>query len=314
MALFAVAMVSGFAAPAPGAGTRLVASPITWPAALTPDELASIWGQPVPVPSTDATPTGMGRSPAAAPATTTTPAATVVNAVITFARQQLGLPYQWGGNGPQHGDAGFDCSGLTQSAYAVGGVALPRTAHTEFYAGPAVAPGAPLRPGDLVFYGTPSLVHHVGLYIGREVMIHAPTFGQDVQVSHYRWPGDDYIGATRPTESLGSLGAYAPESPSRLPNGYSADSGPGRGGPGQTSGRSPSGAPAPAAPAGSTAPAVPTTPGRPGGPTPGAPPPGPGPSPAPPPLIPITIPPLPLSLPSPTPLPTLSPLFPPPGH
>jgi cell wall-associated NlpC family hydrolase len=62
-----------------------------------------------------------------------------------------------------------------------------------------VPAGQPLLPGDLVFYGTPGNVHHVGLYIGAGKMVHAPTFGQPVQVSNYRWNGDDYLAASRPT-------------------------------------------------------------------------------------------------------------------
>lgn len=122
---------------------------------------------------------------------------------INFACGQLGLPYVWGGNGPEGGHAGFDCSGLTKAAYNAAGIALPRTAQTQYNAGPLVPAGQPLLPGDLVFYGTPGDVHHVGLYIGAGKMVHAPTFGQPVQVSNYRWNGDDYLAASRP--AAGSL-------------------------------------------------------------------------------------------------------------
>ncbi|MFC0107945.1 C40 family peptidase [Kibdelosporangium aridum] len=115
---------------------------------------------------------------------------------INFACGQLGLPYVWGGDGPSEG--GFDCSGLTKAAYSAAGINLPRTAHTQYHAGPRVAAGQPLLPGDLVFYGPASKVRHVGLYIGAGKMIHAPTFGERVQVSNYRWNGDGYLGATRP--------------------------------------------------------------------------------------------------------------------
>jgi hypothetical protein len=67
---------------------------------------------------------------------------------IKAAMAQLGLPYIWGGNGPAAGDAGFDCSGLTTYAYRVAGIRLPRTAETQYYAGPHVAAGAPLQPGS----------------------------------------------------------------------------------------------------------------------------------------------------------------------
>lgn len=117
---------------------------------------------------------------------------------INYARGQLGLPYLWGGDGPDAGDVGFDCSGLTRAAYAAAGITLPRTAHTQYHAGPRVAAGQPLQPGDLVFYGTPGRVHHVGIYIGHDQMIHAPRRGDVIRIAAYRWNGDDYLGATRP--------------------------------------------------------------------------------------------------------------------
>ncbi|MCP2267930.1 Cell wall-associated hydrolase, NlpC family [Actinokineospora diospyrosa] len=127
----------------------------------------------------------------------TSPASAAQQA-INYATGQLGLPYQWGGNGPDAGDAGFDCSGLTTAAYASAGITLPRTAATQFRAGPRVPEGQSLIPGDLVFYGTPSRIHHVGLYVGNGQMIHAPDFGQKIKTAPYRWRGDDYAGATRP--------------------------------------------------------------------------------------------------------------------
>src|SRR6185437_1373587 len=85
------------------------------------------------------------------------------------------------------------------------GVLLPRTAHTQYNAGPHVPLGAALQPGDLVFYGTPTFVHHVGMYLGEGRMVNAPTFGKPVQVAFYRYRGDDYLGATRPAAAAGSL-------------------------------------------------------------------------------------------------------------
>ena len=99
-------------------------------------------------------------------------------------------------NGPTAGDAGFDCSGLTHAAYAAAGIALPRTAQTQFDAGPHVPVGQPLLPGDLVFYGTAASVHHVGLYLGGGLMIDAPDFGQRVKSEPYT--EGDFLGATRP--------------------------------------------------------------------------------------------------------------------
>ncbi len=136
---------------------------------------------------------------------------------IDTALAQIGLPYVWGGNGPTAGHAGFDCSGLTTFSYKAAGVPLPRTAHTQYYAGPHVPTGAPLQPGDLVFYGTPAKVHHVGLYLGAGRMVNAPTFGKPVQTAYYRWGRDDYLGATRPAAtgqpSTGPLPSAPPAPP-----------------------------------------------------------------------------------------------------
>lgn len=124
---------------------------------------------------------------------------TAALAAIVFACQQLGQPYVWGGDGPS--DGGFDCSGLTTAAYAAAGITLPRTADAQFHAGPRLAAGQPLLPGDLVFYGTAAHIHHVGLYLGGGMMIDAPDFGQVVRVQPFRWPNDGFFGATRPAEA-----------------------------------------------------------------------------------------------------------------
>jgi cell wall-associated NlpC family hydrolase len=122
-------------------------------------------------------------------------------AAINYACGQRGLPYVWGGDGPQEG--GFDCSGLTKAAYGAAGITLPRTAHTQFHAGPRVPAGQPLLPGDLVFYGNPNTkIRHVGLYIGGGLMIDAPDRGQVVKIEPHRYEGDDYAGATRPAGSV----------------------------------------------------------------------------------------------------------------
>ncbi|MFF1611156.1 C40 family peptidase [Amycolatopsis sp. NPDC058278] len=116
-----------------------------------------------------------------------------------FALGQLGLPYVWGGNGPDAGAAGFDCSGLTKASYDSAGVALPRTADSQFRALPPVPPAQEPRLGDLVFYGSPATrIHHVGLYLGNGLMINAPTEGQAIQIHTYHSKGDDYAGAGRP--------------------------------------------------------------------------------------------------------------------
>ncbi|GAB4588965.1 C40 family peptidase [Nocardia sp. IFM 10818] len=116
--------------------------------------------------------------------------------VLAFACAQLGQPYVWGGDGPQV-NGGWDCSGLTKAAYAATGITLPRTAAEQYHAGPVISESA-LRPGDLVYYGTESNIHHVGLYLGGGKIVNAPTFGVPVRIQDLHYEGDDYFGATSP--------------------------------------------------------------------------------------------------------------------
>lgn len=129
----------------------------------------------------------------AGPAGATTPGAGV-GAVLAFARAQLGLPYRWGGSGPQT----WDCSGLVQAAYATAGVQLTHDAAAQeaATAGHAVAPGA-LVAGDLVFYGaSAATIHHVGIAVDATHMIDAPFTGAVVRVDPVAAP--DLLAATRP--------------------------------------------------------------------------------------------------------------------
>ena len=109
---------------------------------------------------------------AAAPVTAPTSAAQVA---VNTALAQQGKPYVWGGTGP----GGYDCSGLTFSAFQAAGVSIPRTSRAQSTAGVPVAK-ANLQPGDLVFFYSP--VGHVGMYIGNGLMVHSSTYGQPVAV------------------------------------------------------------------------------------------------------------------------------------
>ena len=111
-----------------------------------------------------------------------------VQTVVDTAMAQLGDPYVWGAGGPN----AFDCSGLTQYAYAAAGISLPHSSRAQSTMGTAVA-RADLQPGDLVFFYSP--VSHVGMYIGNGQMVHASTFGQPVIVSSVDMKG--YVGARR---------------------------------------------------------------------------------------------------------------------
>jgi cell wall-associated NlpC family hydrolase len=119
----------------------------------------------------------------------------LVATVLAAAKTRLGDPYVWGATGPDS----FDCSGLTQWAYAHGGVHLPRVAADQWNAGPHIDL-AELLPGDLLFWASdlsnPATIHHVALYIGGGMMIAAPHTGDVVKVQPVYMQG--YIGATRP--------------------------------------------------------------------------------------------------------------------
>jgi len=120
---------------------------------------------------------------------------------LAYAQAQLGLPYLWGGDGPTAGEAGFDCSGLTTAAWTAAGVMLPRTAHTQYLAGPLLPPGTPLQPGDLLFYGTPDHVHHVGIATGdATLMIHAPRRGTTIRIQNATVL-PSFLAATRPARA-----------------------------------------------------------------------------------------------------------------
>lgn len=129
------------------------------------------------------------------------PASRQAAAAITFAQEQLGKPYLWGGNGTPDQDGRFDCSGLTKAAYHSVDIELPRVANDQWNAGPHPKRDE-LLPGDLVFFAhnlnDPRSIHHVGIYVGGGYMINAPYTGAVIRFDKIDTP--DYIGATRVTE------------------------------------------------------------------------------------------------------------------
>ncbi|WP_308195276.1 C40 family peptidase [Blastococcus sp. KM273128] len=162
--------------------------------------------RPVPTPSAPAPvrPTG---------GTAGAPSASAAETAIAAARSQLGVPYSWGGggsNGPSNGippDSqlfGFDCSGLTQYAYAQAGIAIGGTSRDQWWLNrnKQVAT-ADLQPGDLLFWGGNRndymSITHVAIYIGGGQMIEAPDRGQHVTVARARTSSSTYFGAVRPS-------------------------------------------------------------------------------------------------------------------
>jgi cell wall-associated NlpC family hydrolase len=121
------------------------------------------------------------------PAATTAPLIHVIDRASGVALQALaylGTPYRTGGLSPR---TGFDCSGLVAYAYREGaGLALPRNTYDLSRQGEPIERAA-LRPGDLVFYNTQRREYsHVGIYLGEDRFIHAPTSGGEVRVENLR--------------------------------------------------------------------------------------------------------------------------------
>jgi cell wall-associated NlpC family hydrolase len=94
---------------------------------------------------------------------------------VTYAWNQIGKPYKWGASGPNS----FDCSGLTMMAWKAAGVTLEHNAARQWNQVAHIS-RSQLAPGDLVFY---SSLGHVGIYIGNNQIIHAPTTGKNVQIA-----------------------------------------------------------------------------------------------------------------------------------
>jgi len=100
-------------------------------------------------------------------------------ALIKETMKYLGIPYVWAGATPS---GGFDCSGLVLYVYAKFGVSFPHGATMQAHMGTPV-PFGKMEPADLVFFGSPSFYHHVGIYIGNGLFIEAPHTGDVVKVS-----------------------------------------------------------------------------------------------------------------------------------
>ncbi len=99
--------------------------------------------------------------------------------VLNYAAQFLGVPYVYGGSTP----SGFDCSGFTSYVFKNTVSSIPRVAQAQYDATTRVSRDD-LLPGDLVFFGSStSSISHVGIYVGNNQFIHAPSTGDVVKYS-----------------------------------------------------------------------------------------------------------------------------------
>ncbi len=106
--------------------------------------------------------------------------------VVKTARQLLGIPYRYGGSTPK---SGFDCSGLVYYSYRQAGLNIARTSKEQYHQAQPVS-RRQLQPGDLIFFRSRygGFVSHVGIYLGKDEFIHAPSRGKKVSISHLDTP------------------------------------------------------------------------------------------------------------------------------
>lgn len=170
-ALVIVVVVAALTSACAAAGAR----PQPFPGRRPPAQAPSVIGSPISALEPSAAATGYG--------------------VSGTALQFRGVPYRLGGTDPN----GFDCSGLVWYVFAQHGLSLPRTVEDQFDVGDRVQP-AELEPGDLVFFSTTSRgASHVGIVIGGDAFVHAPSSNGVVRVERLSasyW-AQRFIGARR---------------------------------------------------------------------------------------------------------------------
>jgi cell wall-associated NlpC family hydrolase len=136
-------------------------------------------------------PAPAGTAAAPGPADAATGAAAAVP-LLSTALALRGIAYRNGGSDM----SGFDCSGFVQYVFAQHGLVLPREVRDQYRIGEAIDRDD-VRPGDLVFFETVSRgASHVGIALGDNAFVHAPSSRGVVRVERYtsaywnrRWIG-----------------------------------------------------------------------------------------------------------------------------
>ncbi|QYY30198.1 MULTISPECIES: C40 family peptidase [Cupriavidus] len=129
----------------------------------------------------------------------------------------VGTPYRYGGNTP---DSGFDCSGLVRYVVArAADVNLPRTTEAMGTRGSALD-RSEVASGDLVFFNTTGRANsHVGIYVGQNRFVHAPSTGGTVRLEDMGKPywASRYNGARRVVAAVNQPLPVQPASPVPTP-------------------------------------------------------------------------------------------------
>ena len=170
--------------PMPGGGGVAVPAPVPADPAPAPPTTAPPAVAVVPAPKS-------GRTMPGLPATGTADGYSLSSAALSL----RGVPYRVGGTDPN----GFDCSGLVSYVFGQHGLPMPREAREQFKVGKTV-PRDRLEPGDLVFFSTVAPgASHVGIAIGGDQFVHAPSERGVVRVEQLttQYWATRFIGAKR---------------------------------------------------------------------------------------------------------------------
>ena len=103
-------------------------------------------------------------------------ATSIKDKAYSTGKAQIGDPYRYGATGPN----AFDCSGLIYYSYKKNGKTLPRVAQSQYNRSTKIS-AKNRKVGDLVFFGSPSNIYHVGFYAGNGKVLHAPKPGRTVK-------------------------------------------------------------------------------------------------------------------------------------
>ena len=125
-------------------------------------------------------------------------ARTIGERAAVVALRQIGVPYEYGGESRN----GFDCSGLVRYSYGAVGEKVPRSTRGQWRDFTPI-PKSQLQVGDVVFFRINGAISHVGIYLGNERFVHAPSTGRSVDVAtlddgFYR---NAFVRGGRPTAS-----------------------------------------------------------------------------------------------------------------
>lgn len=121
--------------------------------------------------------------------------AVAVAPLLDTALSYRGVPYRNGGSDP----GGFDCSGFVQWVFAQHGKAMPREVRDQYTVGKKIDRDE-VKPGDLVFFHTEGTgASHVGIALGNDEFVHAPSSRGVVRIEKYTIDYWDkrYVGARR---------------------------------------------------------------------------------------------------------------------